>query len=805
MSERILPFFWVHGEDKKTLEREIDCIYNDNIRAFCVESRTHPDFCCEKWWQDMDIILNKAKSLGMKVWVLDDKHFPTGYANGKVTEHPELTAWHIAERIADVGGMKNGKLRINCLPEDTLIYAAAYEYQDGAPNYDAPVELTDNFENSFLYFDLTENKQYRILTVWKTRAGGREEDRIDLINAESVQLQIDEVYEPHFKHCKEFFGNTFAGFFSDEPGYFNDYINNVLRLNVNSYKISLGIEGMTYPISDEALRRLYAHPLQIQPEDLVALWVLRNERDSEVRCAYMDIITDLYAENFSGKIGKWCRDHGVKYIGHVIEEMDSHVRTGQSPGHYFKSQTGQDMAGIDIVLNQLDPFFKDNKHLASVSGAYADPVFFDHTLSALAFSEAQMDPDKKGNSMCEIFGAFGWGLDISKMKWMLDLMLVGGINNFVPHAFTPIFPDYDCPPHFHAQGNNPQEAGFGYLMKYAGEMCELFSDGTPVVNLGVLYHAEAEWSGREYTSVDPILKVLHENQYNAFIVPSTRFDFANQLQCLVVPYMEFMPQELKQRLKGLRCKVIYVEKDGYEVLLKQLEELKVRDIKTEKAEKNLRFYHYRKNDRDYFLFFNAGTEDICARVNIGLNGSFKINDYLSEYEYATETEEGWIELNLPAGNSVVCTQGEGKCKRDTELKEVITKEFKVSLCTPDEKEFSFYKEVNLPFDVNGREERPSFSGTARFERVVELSVKEKYLIKLNEIAGDAVVFVNGKNVGRRICKPYIYDISDYIREGKNTISVDISNTLCNKIADVFSCYSAIFPLGLDGIEIYKIK
>lgn len=50
--------------------------------------------------------------------------------------------------------------------------------------------------------------------------------------------------------------------------------------------------------------------------------------------------------------------------------------------------------------------------------------------------------------MCEIFGAYGWGEGVSLMKWLTDHMLVRGINEFVPHAFSPAFPDEDCPPHF---------------------------------------------------------------------------------------------------------------------------------------------------------------------------------------------------------------------------------------------------------------------------------------------------------------------------------------------------------------------
>ena len=121
-----------------------------------------------------------------------------------------------------------------------------------------------------------------------------------------------------------------------------------------------------------------------------------------------------------------------------------------------------------------------------------------------------------------------------------------------------------------------------------------------------------------------------------------------------------------------------------------------------------------------------------------------------------------------------------------------------------EKEFSFYKNVSLPFNVIAKNEQPSFSGTARFEVTADLG-KGKYVVKLIGAIGDAVLSVNGKTVGRRICKPYVYDISDCVQKGENRLRIDLSDTLGGCIADRFSCYSAIAPLGLESVEIYKIK
>ena len=74
-------------------------------RAVCVESRPHPDFCRPKWWTDMDVIMDEARRRGMKVWILDDSHFPTGFANGAVKTAPiELHRQSVCGSCHDFAG-----------------------------------------------------------------------------------------------------------------------------------------------------------------------------------------------------------------------------------------------------------------------------------------------------------------------------------------------------------------------------------------------------------------------------------------------------------------------------------------------------------------------------------------------------------------------------------------------------------------------------------------------------------------------------------------------------------------------------
>jgi hypothetical protein len=45
-----------------------------------------------------------CKAHDMKVWILDDKHFPSGYSNGYIKEHPEYAESNITEKHIDIAG-----------------------------------------------------------------------------------------------------------------------------------------------------------------------------------------------------------------------------------------------------------------------------------------------------------------------------------------------------------------------------------------------------------------------------------------------------------------------------------------------------------------------------------------------------------------------------------------------------------------------------------------------------------------------------------------------------------------------------
>lgn len=725
----ILPFFWQHGEDRETLKKYIRVIRKSGIRAVCVESRPHPDFLGEKWWEDMDVILEEAAELGMKVWVLDDAHFPTGYCNGRIAYHPEYGKIFLDHYTIDVCGPEPYASFLVRLEEgERFLGAVAARRKEGerAGELLYAADITDSYQDGLVSWSVPEG-YWNIIVLKTTRKGNGRKDYCNLLDRDAVRFFLDTVYEPHWEHYRERFGETFAGFFSDEPELGN---------TLGEYPDS-GIGQPTMPLPwctelEELAGTVWGEKRNLC---LAALWSRLEEECKgrkiyvwdRARYEYMNMVTDLYGRNFCGQVGEWCALHGVEYIGHVIEDNGNHARTGYGTGHFFKALWGQHMSGIDVVLQQIRPGY-DNMDFYHIGGKNTyDGRFFHYGLAKMGASLAHLDPKKAGRTMCEVYGAYGWCEGLKLMKWLADHMLVRGVNWFVPHAFTPAeFPDKDCPPHFYAQGKNPQYPWFGDLMGYMNRMSHLQNGGEHVAEVAVLYTAELQWIGA-CTPFEETGRLLLRSQIDYDVVPvgllpcgrigreDGRLHIGDAAyRMLVIPECERIPSELAdwiedaldegfsvlfsgkrpevtqsgwkqaERFYGWKDrkgaergrKLIHGKRKAEPVLYNGVDQQVfdcVREVRCLREERWLRYCHYRhkaaEGCADYYFFFQESpTEKLKEWITV------EMEEPCSVYWYdgwdnclrpVKRDEEGRIYLSLsPYETAVLCV--ERSCEKEEE-------------------------------------------------------------------------------------------------------------------------------------------
>ncbi len=830
----LLPFYWQHGDHTEQIPKQIEEIARSGCRAFCVEARPHNDFAGVGWWRDMDIILAEAKKRDMKVWLLDDDHFPTGHANGMIAHsYPHLRPRLLIENHIDVvGPMRSATVLVPSLGEEgTLLGAYAYpRHQDDAEICDdAPVDLTHLVKNGMLTWDIPTGV-WRIFFYARSREGGNR-DYIDVIDPESVDVLIKAVYEPHWEHYKQYFGNTFVGFFSDEPGFKNQY-RAKNRIDKGRYEMTVGRVGLAMPWNDEVRERMEG---ALGYDPLPHLYLLWYDDESgnaraDLRSAYMDAVTEMYRLHFCKRLGDWCRAHGVEYIGHVIEDNGTHARMSYGAGHYFRSLDGQDMSGIDIVLHQVLPGMSDTTHTADVSTGVAKGPFFHYTLAKLGASMAHLHPHMKKRAMCEVFGAYGRAEGTPLMKWLIDFLLVRGINHFVPHAFSPSFPDKDSPPHFGCGGNDPCFEGFSALMRYVNRAAHLLYGGKHVANAALLYHAEAEWASKtdESMPVDAVGRVLLDAHIDYDIVPmdylktatveSKRLKIADEsFDVLLIPTATHLPTSFYPtlcRLIGAGLPVRFIDslpknaEERFEVLpLASLptfmRENGYCDVTVPAGFSKLRIYHTRKSTHDVFMLFN---EDVAIRANTRLklpvSGDYVIANALTEDYRAAQTENGEVEVDLIPGESVILIFGAHATlppKQALRKTEALHPRFTLSLYDVREPQSVRYRETHDEFfNVTASDRFPDFSGKMQYTFTFSAEEATGAILDLGTVGEVAELCLNGEELGIRICAPYTFDVSKALRTGINTATVTVSNSLVHLHKDPLSCFLAIPPSGLLG-------
>lgn len=90
------------------------------------------------------------------------------------------------------------------------------------------------------------------------------------------------------------------------------------------------------------------------------------------------------------------------------------------------------------------------------------------------------------------------------------------------------------------------------------------------------------------------------------------------------------------------------------------------------------------------------------------------------------------------------------------------------------------------------------SGTLQYETIINIQAKDQTVLEIENAYETVEVFVNRKSAGVRLSKPYRFDISDFLEDGKNKLAIEVTNTLGTTIRDAISHYLPIEPFGIDG-------
>ena len=871
----IAPFVKLAPQDtKESIEQKMKRLADTGIRSMVLEygdmagglNQITPFddvlFTRMRWVSDLCL------KYQMTFFIQDAAPFPTGAANGLLEQeaYKKLNKVYLDERHMDVMGPARGRTFLisqltRCVrgsmdnpeymqkfmsTEPEILAVVALPRKEGKLAFHGARILTDLVKNGVLHWDVPEGN-WRIFILLTTFLGGREH-YINLLDRESVRLLVDQIHLPTYRAMEDVLGKTWLGFFYDETE-----VGNVTGYHFDA---ALGTtpQGsgtqMVLPWSKE-MPRLCREAFGEQWESaLPFLWYQSSGHDwNRIRYTYMSIVSKEISRNYNGQVHEFCAERGILYFGHNLEDENSHARLGCGPVHYFRMQKYQDMAGIDLVGGQIMPGCDEgNSWYGAVDG---DGEFYHYALAKLASSEAHISPNKKGRSLVEDFALYGSVADPKIRKFVIDHLLINGINHFV---------------HADPFGTSISDDYLRKLNHYTNGMCEWMQDSVHHIKAAVLYHGEAEWSGK-YQLLQKPARELARHQISYDIVPADVFEDrefyrtdtsdgleinGHSYEILIIPYCEFLPLSVAKFLKEAEKKhfpVVFT--DAYPnavaedltpldrcaaeaVSLGQLAGYVAEKVNADVALDGyfpyIRYMRLEKEGRQCLFLHNENpgkAADFALECDI--EDKLADLDLLEDSLYAVPSEKGGmgrkLRIHLEPLESVLLvsvSDEEEPCKkRPSRAKggivcdgvwDIVGKPAQPKAMFPipgleEEEKQGFHCREELLRDVYELSPDSEFAGTVTYQTDIGLSGQSYSTLDLGEVYGACRVRLNGHELGSRLSAPYLFDISGVVREGENHLEVEVELSDARHTPKGFevmmsslcaTVYAALEPGGLFG-------
>ena len=333
---RPIPFWsWNEKLDTKETKRQVGVMDDAGIGGFFMHARGGllTEYMSDEWFDNVKAAIDEAHARGMHPWAYDENGWPSGFADGKVSGLGEeyQQKYLLCEKLTDENKDK----------PHTLLIKNGYRY----------------------YYEI--NRFY-----------------VDTLSKKVIAKFIEEVYAKY----DEKLGNTFDGFFTDEP--------QIMRS---------GSYPWSFPFVDD-FKAKYGYDLVPKLNELFF-----DEGDYEVtRVDYWKLVTELFSENFFKQIYDFCESHGYKFTGHLLLEeslMGAMRSSGASMPHYeYFSIPGMDWLGR-VIGDCLTP-------------------------KSLGSAAAQLG---KKQVLSETFALAGHNVSHGELKRIYEWQMVRGINLLCTH------------------------------------------------------------------------------------------------------------------------------------------------------------------------------------------------------------------------------------------------------------------------------------------------------------------------------------------------------------------------------------
>lgn len=446
------PFWaWNSKLDREELLRQIDCFHEMGFGGFFMHSRAGmaTEYLGEEFMAAVRACVERAKEYGMQACLYDEDRWPSGFAGGYVTKEKELRQKQVCLSLKS--------------PEEFFTFYKEFERD---PKLVCVFDIVfDDYDRMAEYREISvdekaQGEKWYAYQIYKPCCGYHNGYTYsDTLNPKAVDKFIETTHEKYRRVLGDDFGNAVPAIFTDEPNYGRIFLKAFARDGEDAF----------FPWT-EAFPKIYRNTYG---EDITAklpelIWNLQGDKPSTARYRFYRLMSELFSTTYCDKIGKWCKENGIAFVGHTLDEDTLRMQMC-AVGESMRTYKEFTLPGVDMLCNDRE--FTTAKQAQSVAHQYG-----------------------REGTLSELYGVTGWDFDFRGHKFQGDWQAALGVTQRVPHLSWLSMQGSakrDYPASIGCQSSWYRE--YSYLETHFARLNTALTRGIPVVKVAVIHPIESAW------------------------------------------------------------------------------------------------------------------------------------------------------------------------------------------------------------------------------------------------------------------------------------------------------------------------
>lgn len=446
--------FWVWNDvvTKEKIDDQLQAFAGENTYQVFVHPRPGliTEYLSDEWFDLFDYTTEKAREMGMKVWIYDENSFPSGFAGGHVqAEMPESHNQPSALSISQGSG-------IDLAFDEYLIVLR--QSDSGFEKLD---EIPDQPGDDIYAFRLHKEGN----SGWY---GGF--SYVDLLLPGVTEKFIEVTMTGYEEVAGEDFGELVPGVFTDEP-------------NISPRGARNGV--FYSPVLFDEFRDKWGYDLQMHLPSL-----FRETGDfKKIRYHYYRLLLELFIERWAIPWYEYTEANNLDWTGHYWEHGWPNPHHG---GDNMAMYAWHQMPGIDMLFNTFTE----------------RPDQFGNVRAVKELKSVANQMGRK-RTLSETYGGSGWELTFNDMKRQGDWQAVLGVNFQNQHLSYMTLKGRrkgDFPQSFLSHA--PYWEDYGELTQYFKRVQFALSNGQQINNTLIIEPTSTGWMYYSPTDKNPAMQEI---------------------------------------------------------------------------------------------------------------------------------------------------------------------------------------------------------------------------------------------------------------------------------------------------------